>query len=208
MDIEGSAINRYLSIDRHKDVKTNMSDLDATTTERILAAAEARVRSGGYHAVSFRDVAADVGIKSSSVHHHFPTKEDLGVAVAQVYTDRFMAALGDPEDPQREPGALLALYVDLFRGALRSDRRMCLCGVLAAETAGLPLGVNAVARAFFTRNVAWLESVLKRRRPRPRPERAHDEALKMVATLEGATLLAHTLASDDVFERIAASIDV
>ena len=47
----------------------------------IMDAAERRMQRGGFGGFSFREIAADVGIKSSSVHYHFPTKEDLSAAV-------------------------------------------------------------------------------------------------------------------------------
>jgi TetR/AcrR family transcriptional regulator, transcriptional repressor for nem operon len=53
--------------------------------DQLLDATERRMRAGGYHAVSFRDVAADVGIRSASVHHHFPQKADLGTALVRRY---------------------------------------------------------------------------------------------------------------------------
>ena len=37
----------------------------------ILDTAEQRMRDVGYHSVSFRDLADDLGIKSASVHYHF-----------------------------------------------------------------------------------------------------------------------------------------
>ena len=48
----------------------------------IMDAAERRMRSGGFNGFSFRDIADDVGVKSSSVHYHFPTKDAL---VAEAY---------------------------------------------------------------------------------------------------------------------------
>ena len=51
------------------------------TLDKLMDAAENSVRMRGYHAVSFRDLADELGIKSSSVHHYFPRKEDLAVAV-------------------------------------------------------------------------------------------------------------------------------
>ncbi|WP_157628311.1 helix-turn-helix domain-containing protein, partial [Ensifer sp. BR816] len=44
-------------------------------------AAEERIRRAGYSGFSFREIAADVGVKSASVHYHFPTKERLAAAV-------------------------------------------------------------------------------------------------------------------------------
>src|ERR1700737_89753 len=59
-----------------------MSDVAAA----IMDAAERRMRKGGFNGFSFREIAVDVGVKSSSVHYHFPTKENLAAAVIQRYT--------------------------------------------------------------------------------------------------------------------------
>lgn len=178
----------------------------SSTTERIIAAAERRMREGGFHSFSFREIAADVGIKSASVHHHFPTKEDLAGAVARAYTDRFMAALGDPADRERAPAELIARYVDLCRRALVEDRRMCLGCMLATEAAALPPGVNAEARTFFERSLAWLETVLARSAPGAGPQDAKAEALRIVATLDGAMLVAHGLGDLSAFDRVASGL--
>jgi TetR/AcrR family transcriptional regulator, transcriptional repressor for nem operon len=53
----------------------------STIAEAIMDAAELRMRGGGFNGFSFREIADDVGIKSSSVHYHFPTKEKLAAAV-------------------------------------------------------------------------------------------------------------------------------
>ncbi len=53
--------------------------------EELLAAGRATVQAHGYNAVSFRELAKEVGIKSASIHHYFPTKGDLGAAVLQHY---------------------------------------------------------------------------------------------------------------------------
>jgi TetR/AcrR family transcriptional regulator, transcriptional repressor for nem operon len=53
----------------------------------IMDAAERRMQRGGFGGFSFREIAADVGIKSSSVHYHFPTKEDLSAAVIRRWAE-------------------------------------------------------------------------------------------------------------------------
>lgn len=182
-----------------------MADGTGTTTERIVAAAERRMRDSGYHGFSFREIASDVGIKSASVHHHFPTKEDLAAIVARNYTERFMAALGPPDD-QREPQALIALYTDLFRHAQTQDRQMCLCGILATESAALPDKVVEQAQAFFQRNHDWLVAVLGRAAPGRASEALSTQAFRIMALLEGAMVLSRSLGRDDIFEQIAATV--
>jgi len=44
------------------------------TAQRLMDLAEAHIRHAGYRGFSFRDLAAELGIKSASVHHHFPSK--------------------------------------------------------------------------------------------------------------------------------------
>ncbi len=176
--------------------------------EDILDAAESMARSNGYNGFSFRDLASAVGIKSASVHYHFPTKGDLGVAVARRYTERFVAALGDPGDPETTPEVLLERYIDAFRRALAVDGQMCLCGMLGAEIASLPVEVADEARRFFELNLDWLETALSPRGPAARPGHAdtRSRALGILATLEGAVILSRSLGELAVFEQIAARI--
>src|ERR1700731_169104 len=63
------------------------------TAEHLMDLAEARICEAGYRGFSFRDLAAEIGIKSASVHHHFPTKATMAAAVARRYADRFFAAV-------------------------------------------------------------------------------------------------------------------
>src|SRR5579871_3369117 len=133
-----------------------------TTTKRdeILDVAEAMIRNAGFNAFSTRDVAGAVGIKSASVHYHFPTKADMGVAVTERYTNRFLEQLGDPGRFKNGAREVIALYVNSFRETLVRDDKLCLCAVLGAEIGGLPLELGSHTRIFFDRNLAWLRKAL------------------------------------------------
>lgn len=178
-----------------------------STTERILAAAERRMREGGFHGFSFREIAADVGIKSASVHHHFPTKEDLGAAVVRNYTEKFLAILGDPEDTARRPAELQAHFIAAFRKSFGEERRMCLCGHLSSDASSLPDAVNAAVRDFFERNLDWISTVLRRAAPGSGTEDIRTRAERIVGILEGAMLLSHGLGDTRTFDRIVGILD-
>ena len=173
--------------------------------EAILDVAEALARTQGYNGFSFRDLAQEVGIKSASVHYHFPTKADLGVALARRYTERFLTALGDPGDPALDPAAQLARYIEAYRRSLAVDGQMCLCGMLGAEIASLPIEVSDEARRFFDRNLEWLEAALAPRVPAPAAgdTATRDRALTILAALEGAMIVSRTIGELGVFDRIA-----
>ena len=64
----------------------------ATTREQLLTVAADLLQRVGYASFSFRDLAEAVGIRAASVHYHFPTKADLGVALVD-----WFRAQSDPQ---------------------------------------------------------------------------------------------------------------
>lgn len=164
------------------------------TTEAIMDAAEVRIRAGGYDGFSFRDLAGDVGVKSASVHYHFPTKETLAAAVARRYKERFLAAI------ERDVAAgsdVVAAWKAGFRRALKGDGGMCLCGTLGAAAGALPDEVLAEARAFFEAGLTQMTT----RGLTP------EKAVQVLATLEGAMLLATVLQRPAAFDEATAAFD-
>jgi TetR/AcrR family transcriptional repressor of nem operon len=95
----------------------------------ILDAAERRIQLGGFGGFSFREIAADVGIKSSSVHYHFPTKEDLTAAVVRRWAEETAKYIDAGLEKDANP---IRVWSNAFRGTALSEERMCPCTVLAA----------------------------------------------------------------------------
>ncbi|MFT4639245.1 MAG: TetR/AcrR family transcriptional repressor of nem operon [Verrucomicrobiales bacterium] len=169
------------------------------TAEQILDAAQTMIRDGGYHAFSFRQIADHLDIKGASVHYHFPTKEDLGTAVAIRYTERFLEALGEPTS-QSDP---IKHYISLFRNALESDHRACLCGILAAESSRLPDTLRETLQSFGSRNVEWLIGALKSKHAKWPKKRLHEMATVVFSALEGAMTFAPSTKSQSTSKRPA-----
>src|SRR5262245_5278787 len=107
------------------------------TAVRMLDAAERLVQTMGFNWFSYADIAAELGIRKASLHHHFATKADLGSALLQRYTERFDAALQAIDDSNCDAAAKLRRYTRLYEEVLRGER-ICLCGMLAAEYGSLP----------------------------------------------------------------------
>jgi len=73
-----------------------MRDLTANTDarERVLDAAEKLFAKKGYTAVTLRDIAAEVGIRHTSLYHHVPGgKEELFVEVTERHLKRHREGL-------------------------------------------------------------------------------------------------------------------
>lgn len=154
--------------------------------EAILDVAERLIRANGYSGFSFREVASEVGIKSASVHYHFPAKPDLAAAVAERYRERFAKAL---EVKEKQGTARVEAWRALFHSALKRDGLMCLCGILAVEGASLPPQVAKEARAFLEFGIASLNEVCP------------GEGVRILSQLEGAMLIARSAGDPSVFAR-------
>jgi len=155
----------------------------------ILDVAEAHMRQGGFDAISFRDLAAAVGVKSASVHYHFPQKSDLGKAVVARYRERIADALGDPKD-NRTPIAKLKLLFAVYSAALADGDSVCLCCVLGAEARYLPPEVAAEVRLFFEAMTNWTRDALAINLPK---SKAVEAATHIIGSLQGAMILSVAL---------------
>jgi len=162
----------------------------------LLKVAEVKVRQGGYNNFSFREIANEVGIKSASVHYHFPTKADLGAELAHQYTDAFLAALGDVDEIKARGENPIEVYTQIFRGALLTDDKMCLCGLLGAQNESLPEKVQTEVKRFFAQNLAWLQTAHK---ANGEADPAHS-AITTVSLLEGAMMISKALNDHSYFK--------
>ncbi len=67
---------------------------ESEARERVLVVAERLFRERGYQAVALRDIAQQVGIRHTSLYHHFPRgKEELFVEVTVRRMQRYRAGL-------------------------------------------------------------------------------------------------------------------
>ncbi|EJL87020.1 transcriptional regulator [Herbaspirillum sp. CF444] len=175
----------------------------ADTRENIMSAARKTVQARGYNALSFRDLAAEVGIKSASVHYHFPTKGDLGAALARRYSEDGSECLAAIKASSRSARAAMQQYTAIFRSALLDDNRMCLCGIMSAEHDDLPGEVRAEIHRFNQVNVDWLSELLAGGSNDARElKQTKNRALAIFAAIEGAQLIARGQGDIAVYDQI------
>jgi TetR/AcrR family transcriptional regulator, transcriptional repressor for nem operon len=182
--VEVLDVKVYLSIERRVAVNE--------TAERLMDLAEVHIRSAGYGGFSFRDLAAEIGIKSASVHHHFPTKAMMAAAVARRYGDRFFAAVARPPSETAEDA--IAAYRSAFKAALDRDGLMCLFGVLGAEAGGLCPEISDEILSFFRRCIEDLTQ-------RIGGTDGEARAFQVIATLEGGMMLARAYQDREAFDQ-------
>jgi TetR/AcrR family transcriptional regulator, transcriptional repressor for nem operon len=121
------------------------------------------------------------------------------------YAERFAAALGQIDQDIPDPRAKLDAYVHLYEDVLRGER-MCMCAMLAAEYQTLPKPMRNAVMRFFDENERWLADVLAQGRADKSLSftgSANEIAQRILATLEGAMLLARPYADPNRFNATA-----
>ena len=181
---------------------------DVGTASRILDVAERLVQVRGFNGFSYADIAAELQITKAALHYHFASKADLGEALIARYAEHFMAALANLDTAGGTACAKLDSYAGLYLQVLR-NRKMCLCGMLAAEYQTLPQPMQDEVIKFFDQNETWLERILNQGRADGSLHfagSARDTARMIAGGLEGAMLIARPYGDVARFQAAAASL--
>jgi TetR/AcrR family transcriptional repressor of nem operon len=131
------------------------------TASKLIGEAAQLIMRGGYNGFSYADLSDRFGIRKASIHHHFPSKVDLVVAVveqARAAIRGQMAALeaGSPSAMEQ-----LLAYTGYWERCIEDQTApFCIAAVLAAELPNLPAEIAAAVRAHFVDLAQWLERVL------------------------------------------------
>ncbi|MBB5376420.1 TetR/AcrR family transcriptional repressor of nem operon [Deinococcus metalli] len=176
-----------------------------TTRDRILDVAQHLVQQRGFSSVAYRDISTALGIRNASIHHHFPSKTDLGTALVQRYRARTEALLAHLSAAEPSPYQRLLQYLTAYQDVVRDDGRICLCAQLVAEDCVLPSAVQHEVGAFFALSEDWLTRTLdegQRLGEVQCPDSPADTAVGLLATIEGAMLLARAARSPQRFEHL------
>ena len=130
------------------------------TKQKILDVAETLVQTRGANGMSYQDISQAVGIKKASVHHHFPSKEDLLEAMLERFGQKFYGAVDPMLNSDLSAAEKLKRYLDLDHEALTTNK-ICPYGMLGAELVTLGDGVKHQVEDFFRNNQQRLEKVLR-----------------------------------------------
>ena len=137
-----------------------MKDTEMRT--KILDTAQDLLQRLGVNAMSYQHISDAVGIRKASIHHHFPTKENLVDTVLERYSLYFFDLVDNILQSKLSPKEKLQKYIDLFEATLKSDcgDKACLYGMIGAEIETLGLGAAAKVRHFHEGNEARLTELL------------------------------------------------
>ncbi|VWC67706.1 TetR/AcrR family transcriptional regulator [Burkholderia lata] len=133
-----------------------------STAGRILEAGRQLIMRRGYSGFSYADIADAIDIRKASIHHHFPTKADLAVAVLQQSQANFDADMALLDASGADALVQMRAYIGYWERCIADDTApFCVAGMLGAELPALPDDVARAVKAHFDDIAAWLVRVLE-----------------------------------------------
>ena len=163
---------------------------------KILEVSQNLAQNWGFSGFSFRDIADEIGIKSASIHYHFPTKDDLIIELARNYRVDFFGALEAATQDISSPAEKITVLIGMFRHVLVEENRMCLCGMLAADARLLSQEARDEIKHFYEASIEWLSNEWEKLGYENSRERAIDTFIR----LEGALLISRIAGSHEPFD--------
>lgn len=134
--------------------------LPSDTRTRILDLAEELLLERGFNAFSYQHLAKELGVKPAAIHYHYPSKDDLGMAIVARQLRRLRKWRDLPRVADLPPAAQFEALLSVYDTHLGHDRRVCLFGALAADFRTLPAPMQAELRTFNRELTEWLAQVL------------------------------------------------
>jgi len=132
------------------------------TAGKLVGGAAQLIMRVGYNGFSYADLSERFGIRKASIHHHFPSKVDLVVAVVEQARAGIRAQIEALDEGSPVALDQLRFYTGYWERCIKDQSApFCLAAVLAAELPGLPEEVAVSVRGHFVDLGTWLERLLE-----------------------------------------------
>ncbi len=185
-----------------------MRRLTDSTRTKIIDAGEKLLLKNGFNGFSYADIALALGIKKSSIHYHFPSKADLGLAVIQRARQRFSGWCERRETATMADWGKLDRFFEIYRHYLTKSESVCLSGAMQTDFTTLPKPMQEETKGLVSDLLNWMDNFLDKGRKRSTfsfPGTSRDQAVVVLAVMQGGLQMNRVLDSP-IFDMAAAQI--
>lgn len=167
------------------------------TKERLINLCESAIRTNGFGGFSYADLARQAGIRKASIHHHFPTKAEMGLTVLNNYAGQLEQTLARIANDHSSSQSALKAAVNIYRSALGDGNQMCLCSALAGDGAKLDKAIQTRLAQTNAMVAQWFEKECNMEK---------SAAIALLAQLQGAQLVARAAGDVTLFDAAVSTI--
>ncbi|MGN6418499.1 MAG: TetR/AcrR family transcriptional regulator [Pseudobacter sp.] len=131
----------------------------STTKDRIVELSRNAIQSLGYHSFNYRQIADELKIKNAAIHHYFPAKEDLGVAVVEKDLEDFkgmITRLGSAAPSKR-----IEAFLKAYAGYFENGQKLCVIGTFCSTYSSIPEKIATVSKTYMDTLTSWLTATFR-----------------------------------------------
>ncbi len=136
----------------------------SNTKEKIVDRARDLLQHRGFGGFSYRDISTDLGIKNAAIHYHFPTKEDLGLALIEQYIDDTRAEIAAARGRAMPVRQQLDTYFKRAECDVEGVWSLCPMGAMAPSCESLSEPIQRALVRFSDLVLEWLGEALEQGR--------------------------------------------
>lgn len=184
-----------------------MGHVTTTTRENLLHAATRLMLERGFNGTTVDEICAAAGTTKGAFFHHFPNKEELGLATLDRYAERIFNVMkqGAERRPDDPIGRVFDYVDELGRIGRVNDRRpACLLAIETMELGAVHETFRKRCEAHFESWASYFEGLLKdaiAALPHPVDTNPRELAEYLISVFEGSVLLSRAQEDAGVIER-------
>lgn len=129
------------------------------TRDKIVELGRGYIQQIGYHAFNYKQIATTLDIKNAAIHHYYPSKEDLGLAVIgkdkQDFSD--MVKHFENAGPMEKLEALLHNYCQYFN----NGNKLCIIGTFGSAYHDIPPKIQVAIGRYLDMVMSWLTKTMQ-----------------------------------------------
>lgn len=176
-----------------------MTARHSDTRDEILRIGTQLIKSHGYNAFSYADIADQLQIRNAAIHYHFRGKEDLLGAIIDGYISNYQQLSRQMELAQVKPAQRLEKFIERYT-YLVDCNSICIIGSIASDYNTLPDSVRDKVRSLVELVLGLVEETLrsgKKAGDFQFTENAKSQALLVMTNLAAGVQLARITGKKD-----------
>lgn len=118
------------------------------------------LREKGFSGFSYQDLAKALGINKASIHHHFPQKVDLGLALCDWTQSWLQQGFEHFDANDQSPLEKLNHYLATAARHTFNEQKLCPVSALNSELVKLPEAMQQRLAELATFELKWIEQII------------------------------------------------
>jgi len=132
-----------------------------STRQQIVEYSADMLRANGFEGFSYLDISRHLGITKASVHHHFPKKVDLGLALCDWTQDWFEQGLSHFDAKASSNWNKLERYVRAAMKHSLNEQKLCPISAFYSDLNKLPESIKERVKALDDYELDWVTQVMQ-----------------------------------------------